>query len=171
MEHWFDTLSRPQTRRSALKAALGIAAAGIALPGLRPELAFAADREPCFKPCLAAATRRFNTMLSGCEQLLARTKLNMLSTSVAPEDLLIRILDTSSAVSCLASAELRFALGVAGCRSSGCGDGDTGPGGSAPPKPTCDPKDEILCVDTCCSTTSICCPSSEIKCWSTNHVC
>ena len=36
MEHWFDALSRPQTRGRALKTAAAALGAAIVLPGLRP---------------------------------------------------------------------------------------------------------------------------------------
>src|SRR5450432_2794956 len=51
MSHWFDTLARPHTRRTALKSA-GVAGAGLLL-GFRGAPTARADvDEPCYKPCL-----------------------------------------------------------------------------------------------------------------------
>src|SRR5450755_1844585 len=58
MSHWFDTLARPHTRRTALKSA-GIASAGVLLGFKRAPAAHADIDEPCYLPCLqlSLATR------------------------------------------------------------------------------------------------------------------
>lgn len=175
MEHWFDRLSQPHTRRSALKAGLAALSAGVALPAFRPQLAYGTDREPCFLPCMAAVVKRANESVNGCEQLDALRHFNVLNAAHAPGGALTEILEYAAFAGCLASSELGLAAGALGCRAEECGDRAKYPGGTVPPpakpKPVCDPITEALCVDVCCSVTSICCPGSEPKCWSTNHVC
>jgi hypothetical protein len=179
VEHWFDRLSRPHTRRSALQAALGVAAAGVAAPALRPPLAYATDREPCFQPCMQAAAVRANASHARCEQLAALAHVDILNGSHAPDDVLVSILDAATVVSCLASAQVTLHFDVLGCRDAECGNEAKYPGGKvAPPptaKPKCDPKEEIACGDTCCYTFNKCCPNPNApggySCWAAHHVC
>jgi len=181
MEHWFDALSRPTTRRTALKgAAVAVLGIGLGLPALRPSTAQAAESEPCFAPCIQASTREWDTAYAGCLQLKRAGTVNFAAAVLGAAPLVIlSFLQNVAAVSCGSSAELDWHRASLACRGSECGNGAKYPGGTVPvppkPKPKCDPIDEIACGDTCCYTFNKCCPDASAPggyaCWAADHTC
>jgi hypothetical protein len=178
VEHWFDALSRPQSRRTVLK---GAAVAGVALvvPGVRVPRASATEREPCFVPCEQAATDRW---LKGADNCAARTYMlvgqgtaSLLYGGLALAGL-FTFAAAAGAASCMSSAELDFHRDSLACRGSECGDGSKYPGGAAqkPPPPKCDPIREKVCGDICCNVITDCCLSAKTGrylCYAAGHNC
>ena len=87
VEHWFDTLSRPRTRRSTLKTA-ALAGAALILPGIRTPQAWATDSEPCFQPCLKAANQQLIETRAACDGVAAAAAVWHAPLGITPSGLL-----------------------------------------------------------------------------------
>ena len=173
-EHWFDALSRPHTRRTALKAAL---AGGLALtlPQLRATGARAAGNEPCYLPCIDAAKQQFaNTYRDACgfakesQQTAGVFGVIFGQPYVAAGTLYASFI---TKVACEAAAELTYRRDMANCTASQCGDPQHYPGGakSAPAQAECKfPVEEKPCgPDFCCETAKsdcVHCSNGEYRC-------
>jgi hypothetical protein len=178
MEHWFDALARPQSRRTVLKGA-ALAGAALVVPGVRVPRASATEREPCFRPCQRAATERWNSGIDSCSfrthTLVAQYGGSLLYGQLVAAALLgYAALATEG--SCLASAELTYHRDSLACRGSECGDGAKYPGGATqkPPPPKCDPMREKVCGDICCNVVTDCCLSAKTGryvCYAAGHNC
>ncbi len=177
-EHWFDTLSRPHTRRTTLKGAALAVAAAVALPALRPRTAAAATTLPCFRDCVEEATGKWADRRDVCKRIGEVSRASLLTWVYNPvgPPLLMSILGNAQAADCYSDANATWARGMANCREPECGDRSKYPGGNAPRVlPKCDPKEEIACGDTCCYTFNKCCPNPNApggySCWAAHHVC
>lgn len=168
MEHWFDALSRPHSRRAALKTALAVGV-GLGLPALRPPAARATPKDPCWKPCIDAAGAQWNAAFAGCRRLGNLGGVNLVSTAwlgLSPNTLL-GALEVARWLSCDSSAELAWYQATTACKGEECGNPDKYPGGAeAPPpkKPTkvCNSPDRpIVCGDDCCASFNKCCPNPQ----------
>lgn len=160
MEHWFDRLSRPHSRRAMLK---GVAATGaaLALPWVRVPSAWATPTEPCFKPCNDAATKEWNDARAFCvRNYVAGTSFPaILSVGGSPAGSVLQLLLGGVAgEQCKSAAELAWHRDLLKCRGSECGDSAKYPGGK-PKKPVqkCVPGQEVQCGDTCCNIVDECC--------------
>jgi len=156
-EHWFDRLSRPHSRGTALKAAAA-AAMALALPNVRLPRAWATPGEPCWTPCNDAALDKWNATVNGCSNAV----LGRIWASVATGSYPNLILATLESVifSCGSRGEVTWHRDVLACRGSECGDPSKYPGGRKPPPPPpkCDPTRETVCGDICCNIVAECCP-------------
>src|SRR5450755_3749815 len=84
MEHWFDRLAQPHTRRTALKAG-ALAGAMLVLPNSRLPQASATTAEPCFQVCAAAAATAYNAQNANCIRLFFQSSAGAILTfSVLP---------------------------------------------------------------------------------------
>ena len=161
MEHWFDRLSRLQTRRTMLKGAVA-AGAAVAVPALRLPNAWATPDEPCFKPCNIAAVTKWNSTLTsggpgGCKEGPLHGLLGSVLTGPVSGAVLV-VIGLAREASCHSSAELTYHRDALACRGSDCGDPGTYPFGTVPgPKAHCDPAQEIACGNTCCNNLDKCC--------------
>jgi hypothetical protein len=168
-EHWFDRLSRPHSRRTALKAALA-AGAALTLPASRLADAWATPTEPCFKPCQDAATAKWSTDESHCTKTMGANFAIVGASASQSIGLSIATVYVIQAAGfyCLADAEITWHRSLLACRGSECGNPAKYPGGQKPrpPAPKCDPTLEIVCGDTCCHHTAECCSckSAGAKC-------
>jgi hypothetical protein len=157
VEHWFDRLSRPHTRRAMLKGAVA-AGAALAVPALRSPNAWASLTEPCFKPCTDAAKKQWLSADQSCSNTHKLRSAGLLAmVGGGAPGLLIGVLGgLASANSCFADAELSWIRDSRACRGSECGDPAKYPGGHKP-RPKCTPVEEISCGDTCCNSVDECC--------------
>jgi hypothetical protein len=153
MEHWFDRLAQPHTRRTALKAG-ALAGAMLVLPNSRLPQASATTSEPCFKPCVAAAGTAFDAQNANCNNLLFGGAGILVTGSFIQQWLSIL-----SGWDCQSRAELTWHHAVDACRGSQCGDPAKYPGGQLPkpPPPKCTPCYDVPCGDNCCSIVAECC--------------
>jgi hypothetical protein len=157
MEHWFDRLAQPHTRRTALKAA-ALGATAMVIPNVRLPQARATTGEPCFKPCVDAAGKAFDAQAKVCDRNDSLSVAgSLLSTSVVQFWLGNLVL-----WNCVSSAELSWSRAVDSCRGSECGNRGKYPGGQAPkpPPPECTPGSDVVCGDRCCSVLAECCACS-----------
>ena len=155
-EHWFDRLSRPHSRRTALKAA---AAAGLALalPNVRLSRAWATPGEPCWIPCQNAAIAKWNNKKNDC---FANAQGGMWVAFAVANFPSLLINAIQGHLYCGSSGEVTWHRDVLACRGSECGDPAKYPGGRKPPPPPpkCDPTRETVCGDICCHIVAECCP-------------
>jgi len=183
MEHWFDRLSQPQTRRTMLKAAAVGAGAALFAPVFRPQLAWATEGDPCFIPCVNAGTVKWNAAKQACgatAQRVAGAGFVFLMTGNVGPAALLGLAANAGLTSCLSSGELTWHRDTLDCRGAECGNGTKYPGGTVPPPPNpqvpcTDPAKPIPCGKECCYSVNHCCPDAATdggyKCWSVNHVC
>jgi len=172
MEHWFDSLSRPHTRRTTLKAA-AVAGAALVLPALRTPRASATDKEPCYTACAAAAAKQWNdTDNLVCKPIGVESALSFLNLISHP-DLLAMVSRGLPLANCMASAELHWHRDMLACRDPDCGDSAKYPGGKVKkPAPKCTPIEEKRCGDICCYVTTDCClKNGEYVCYAAGHDC
>ena len=158
MDHWFDRLAQPHTRRTTLKA-LALGGAALALPDLRVPQASATTGEPCYNPCVNAAGKAWQSELDAvCKPLFRGGILGAVSGSVIQT-----WLSVLSGWHCDSSAELTWHRAIEACRGSECGDPATYPGGQAPkpPAPKCLAGQEVVCGDRCCDVIAECCACSS----------
>lgn len=155
-EHWFDRLSRPHTRRTALKAA-AVAGVALTLPNVRLPRAWATPGEPCFQPCIDAALAKWTSTYEACNTSLTY-RLLWASISVNVPNIVIGILE-SEVVGCGSRGELTWHRDTLACRGTECGDPAKYPGGQKPrpPAPKCDRSRETVCGDICCHIIAECC--------------
>lgn len=166
MDHWFDRLSRPYTRRTMLKAG-AVAGAALLLPASRVPKAWATSGEPCFKPCTDAAAKDFSSTRNGLCKALAGPQLfgSLLLGFPSPLAGAVLLQGAFKFTDCLSNAELGWHKAVEACRGSECGNPGRYPGGQAPrnPPPKCDPVAEIVCGNICCDIVAAqCCPCSTV---------
>ena len=107
VEHWFDSLSRTRTRRTALKAAAG-AGAALLLPSIRVPSASATPEEPCFKTCNDAAGIALDSIKNGfgsdgCKHFVPVAGVAALSGNVGLGGVLL-LLGAARFAGCLDSA-------------------------------------------------------------------
>jgi hypothetical protein len=165
MEHWFDRLSRPHSRRTMLKAG-ALAGATLILPAGRIPSAWATAGDPCFKPCTDAAGKDFSSTKNGiCKAAAGPVLYSFVVGFGSPLSVVLTYRGLNDFLGCLGNAELDFHRAVAGCRGSECGDPVKYPGGQAPrkPPPKCTPGSEILCGDMCCDIIAQCCPCNSVE--------
>jgi hypothetical protein len=159
MEHWFDRLAHPHTRRTTLRTA-ALAIGALALPNRLLPAASATAQEPCYKPCVDAAKQGFSGTKNGvCKALAGPTLFAGLTGLGTPVGVIVELAGAWQWTSCLGSAELSWRRAIDACRGSECGNPSKYPGGSepAPPPPTCDPTQQIRCGDHCCNIVDKCC--------------
>ena len=157
MEHWFDSLSRPHTRRTTLKAA-AVAGAALIVPGVRTSRALATPREPCYKPCNVAAAKKWVSNLDICDAEQARTYASLLFSGGAFAPVVVAtLLRQLGGLNCLSSAEVQWHRDVLACNGSECGDSRKYPGGGNEPKETCNPVVQTQCGNGCCPLPDVCC--------------
>ncbi len=164
VEHWFDRLARPHTRRTTIRVA-ALAGAGLMLPIGRLPSASATTREPCYSACLEEAATKWKSDKAVCANLFG----DALSTAASYAELLtgaaaahlLLMLRNSQALNCKAEANINWYKAVEACRAPQCGDKTKYPGGNAPakapPPPQCTPNEEKACGDICCNVSSDCC--------------
>ena len=155
MEHWFDSLSRPHTRRTTLKAA-AVAGAALFVPALRASRAWAIESEPCYKACVTAAGAQMREDEFSCGVLLSAAAESGLSLAGSPIGVLAFVGSGIGFLRCHSGAQLAWRRHVLACRGSECSDPKKYPGGKAPAK-VCDPTQEIKCGDDCCNSLKVCC--------------
>jgi hypothetical protein len=156
MAHWFDRLAQPHTRRTALKAG-AIGGAMLVLPLSRSPKAQATASEPCYRPCVVAASTAFSAQASNC-QVEALTSIAVLGQF----QIIPGFLGALASWKCRSSADLTWHEAAEACRGSECGNPAKYPYGQLPrvPGPKCTPGEEVECGDRCCSIVAECCPCS-----------
>jgi hypothetical protein len=169
VEHWFDRLSRPQTRRTTLKAAVAGGAA-LVLPSLRLPSAWATPTEPCLEPCKAAARAKWGASFDSCKSDAVKADAVKGSRRGGAPGTVLLILGGDGFLTvrqCRDIVELTFWRDFEKCKSSECGDPGKYPGGvPKKPPPKCTPVEEIVCGDFCCNALQVCC-----KCKSGKYTC
>ena len=159
MEHWFDLLAQPHTRRTTLKAA-ALAGAALVLPLRRTSSAWATTREPCYSACLHEGAIEWDNATDACQRAFGSGvgKTYVATLAAFGPGLVLGALYGARAISCKADAEAGYHQAVVECRQPQCGDRAKYPGGNAPgrvpgPPPKCVPALEIACGDICCNAT------------------
>jgi hypothetical protein len=158
MEHWFDRLARPHTRRATLKAA-ALAGASLTLPLGRPLLAQASKSEPCFNFCAADAFDKWQDAKKVCKGTAAANAFATIFAPLGPIGVVLAFVHDVEIGSCLSSAEVHWHRDIESCNAPQCGNPTKYPGGREPgqPPPACDPQQEIVCGDRCCNIVTECC--------------
>jgi hypothetical protein len=159
MEHWFDRLAAPQTRRTTLKAA-AVAAAGLVLPLSRVPRARATQSEACAKECVAAAQKSWDTAADACYAGGSRDGYKTFALLVygqVPAAFIDGYLGAQRKVSCLAEAELKGRREGDRCNGPECGDPSKYPGGNPIGRPPGCDDGYILCGERCCNTANAYC--------------
>jgi hypothetical protein len=161
MDHWFDQLARPHTRRTTLKAA-ALAGAALVVPIGRLPAASAAQTEACYKTCRDIAYSQWETDFDACRRQshrgTANTYLAML-TGAGP-GFLLGALNIGQTLSCGSSAELTWHRNNESCLQPQCGDSGKYPGGNAPGNNLCTRYGPgyVACGEECCdSSNAECC--------------
>jgi hypothetical protein len=157
MEHWFDRLAQPHTRRTALKAG-ALAGAMLVLPNSRLPKASATTGEPCFYPCVEAAKTACRAQRANCGRNIDGGLVGLVATASVIQGFLVPLVGWN----CLSSAEITWHRAVDACQGSQCGDPGKYPGGQLPkpPPPKCTPGFDVACGDRCCSVAAECCACS-----------
>lgn len=155
MEHWFDQLSRPHSRRTVLKTAVGLGVAAL-LPNVRLPVARAASSEPCFKACNAAARQKWVSEEDHCGAVVyGKGAASFLFGAYYS---LLGLLAAAEGLDCNSRAELQWHRDSRACEKPECGDPGTYPGGKVKkPPPKCTPGEEFQCNDMCCNLVTDCC--------------
>jgi hypothetical protein len=165
VDHWFDRLSQPHTRRTMLKAG-AVAGVALVLPAGRIPKAWATTGEPCFKPCTDAAAKDFRATRSGtCDPIGGGSLLVGAIGLGSIPGFASQVVNYMNWLNCLGNTELNFHRAVESCRGSECGDPAKYPGGQTPrkPPPKCTAGSEVVCGDICCDIISQCCPCSTVE--------
>ena len=163
MDHWFDRLAQPHTRRTMLKAG-ALAGAALFLPAGRMPRAWATTGEPCFKPCNDAAGKEFSSTRNGtCKAVAGPQLFTGLLGIGSPSGVILFYQGAFSFLNCLSNAELDWHRATEACRGSECGDRATYPGGQAPRKPSPKCPGAVPCGDDCCDVVAQCCPCSTVE--------
>jgi hypothetical protein len=167
MSHWFDTLARPHTRRTALKSA-GIASAGVLLGFKRAPAAHADIDEPCYLPCLQLSLATREGQDEACDKRYGHTGDGEYVPYIGGLRYLLR---NERYFRCHGLASTRFNEAKGRCFSQPeCGDPARYPGGAGPtPAPGCGPGAKyVSCGDQpCCNlayATCVSCQSGEVCC-------
>ena len=161
MDHWFDTLARPHTRRTAVRSAV-LAAGALLLPVGRLPSASANSDEPCYHACQQLA----NAVQDQADQQCAkRYGVRSFAESVPLLGGTLTSLRNERWTGCNAVASCQFYQDSINCSfRPDCGDPSRYPGGQLPtPVPTpppggCDPG-EVLCGGVVC-----CNPANKAEC-------
>lgn len=156
MEHWFDRLAEPHTRRATLKgAAIGGAALLIPYGRATPALAV----EQCTDPCRANSLIAWDKAYQACDSATGQTFRGIKpifdkgSAAGVAEGYLRRFLEGQRKARCYASAELEGLRQVEKCQLPQCGDPGRYPGGvpiGKPPASGCTDPGYYLCGGECC---------------------
>jgi hypothetical protein len=161
MDHWFDRLSQPHTRRVTIKAA-ALAGAATLFPLGRLQVAAANQQEPCYKPCLDIARQQWKDDNKACDK---RWRLGQFGAYVSligglGPGALLSLITSGRGLSCTSTSELAWHQAVAECLKPQCGDPGLYPGGNAPVA-ICRDKGYVPCgpdpIDCCDSTNAECC--------------
>lgn len=175
MEHWFDRLSQPHTRRATVKAA-ALAGAALVLPVGRLPLAWATKAEPCYADCYQAAVTKWKSDNAECARARnqGQVRSNYVSLLLGSDaGSTLRSLTSARAISCDAFANVAWHQAAFNCKQPECGDPGLYPGGNAPgPAPgQCDPTQEIPCGDGCCNNIAECCQcgGGRVQCCATGR--
>jgi hypothetical protein len=142
-EHWFDRLSRPYSRRRALKVALAGGVA-LALPNLRLPRASAATRPPCFATCRDLAIEDWRIAGDACNQ------------TGFLKGAMLYLFYRETVLDCYARNQVAFRRDWLACYQPECGDPGKYPGGNKP-RTVCTPNEETQCGDICCNVVTDCC--------------
>jgi hypothetical protein len=166
MDHWFDRLTQPHTRRTALKAG-ALAGALLVLPARSLPKAWATGTEPCYKPCIDAAAKQWSDTRNGaCKAASGSVFFGALWFAMSGQlgPAVAHAFAGYGTAGCLADAELAWHRAIEQCRGSECGDPSKYPGGQAPrpPAPKCTAGEEFACGDTCCNVVNECCPCAKV---------
>jgi len=176
MEHWFDRLTQPHTRRTTLRAA-AIGGAALFLPLGRFSLARAFKAEPCYNFCTDEAHAQWTADVEACGAAFSPNKTPgyvRFVTGLAPgASTVFQSLQRARWIGCLAKADTTWHGTFLGCGSlPDCGDPTKYPGGNPPAtlpgKANCDPTQEVPCGPGCCAAVGAqcctCASSGEFKC-------
>lgn len=129
MEHWFDALTRPQTRRTAVRSAV-VAGAALLLPIGRLPSARAEAAEPCYVPCLQLANAQQEVDDGACSK---RFGTRSWAESAPFAGGLLTRLRNERWTGCNAVASCQWHEATVRCRfQPDCGDKTRYPGGAAP---------------------------------------
>jgi hypothetical protein len=113
MEPWFDRLAQPHTRRTTLKAVV-LGAAALVLPNIRVPQARATTGEPCYKPCVGAAGKAWDSQERNCDALAKGGVIQLLLIGSV-----IQVwLGNLARCDCASRAELTWHRAVEKCRGS-----------------------------------------------------
>lgn len=167
MSHWFDTLARPHTRRTALKSA-GIAGAGLLVGFKRAPAALADTDEPCYLPCLQFTLVTREGQDEACEKRYGHESKDEYVPFIGAVRFVLR---NERYFRCKGLASTQFNQAKGRCFSEAeCGDPVKYPGGALPtPAPGCGPGGNyVACGDNpCCNlvyATCQSCSSGEVCC-------
>lgn len=172
MGHWFDDLARPQTRRTAVKAAAVVGAA-LLWPAGRPSRAVGSDQEACYVPCLKDAELQQQVDDEACAKRYGVEKWAEYAPIIGSTITTVR---HERWALCNAVAAVHWHERIIGCRfKPDCGDPAKFPGGNPPATLPggCDPG-SVLCGDYCCNlayATCVGCNGSPICCRINGNCC
>jgi hypothetical protein len=170
MAHWFDSLARPHTRRTALKSA-GLAGAALLLPIGRTPAAYADVFEPCRVPCLNLADAAKEQEDEVCAQRFGVRGFGEVGSGG-----IFTIIRRSHGIACKADARANNHAARYRCdQLDDCGDPARYPNGAAPtpvpvtvPNPNCGAGNYVFCGDQPCCDLSI---ASCVSCPTSGQVC
>lgn len=145
MEHWFDRLSQPHTRRATIKAGV-LAGAALVLPVGR--LSSAAAAAPCFNACQQESVSQWQTDLDACAQAFDRGQAIAYANlfgGLGPAAVLSG-LSSWKAVNCSAKAQTNWHMNSLSCSEPQCGNPQKYPGGNPPGQvPVCTDPGYVPC--------------------------
>ena len=103
--------------------------AALAGPALRPQVAWATEKEPCFVPCVNAAGAKWGTARSACDKTATVGQTTFLGSLYYANALmgLTAIFQMAGSISCFSSSELTWHREMTDCRGSECGNGSKYP--------------------------------------------
>jgi hypothetical protein len=165
MEHWFDRLTHPHTRRTMVKSS-ALAGAALLLPGIRPSAVRASTSEPCFKTCRQIAKTDWKANEDACirDHKLKQGRVYLSLLIGGGPAVLTAFIVANEGLSCLNGSDMAFVSEMQQCRQPQCGDPGKYPGGNAPVAICRDPgwvpcgPDPIGCCD---SSNAECCQCSN----------
>jgi hypothetical protein len=172
MAHWFDTLARPHTRRTALKSA-GLAGAALLLPIRRAPSAYATDKEACYVPCINLAQAVQEQADGVCAK---RFGVRSFAESAPYVGGVLTSMRHERWTGCNAVASCSNHEANIRCRfQPDCGDPAQYPNGAAPtpvpvpvPNPNCGVGNYVFCAAQPCCDLSIAscvsCPRGQVCC-------
>jgi hypothetical protein len=172
MAHWFDTLARPHTRRTALKSA-GLAGAALLLPIGRTPAADADLNEPCNALCRDRAEAAKEQADEVCAQRFGVRGFGEVGSGG-----IFTIIRHERGIGCKAEARTRNHTARYRCdHLNDCGDPEQYPNGAPPPvtpvpvtvpNPNCGVGNYVFCGDQpCCdlaNATCVSCPTRGQVC-------
>ncbi len=177
MEHWFDHLAEPHTRRTSLKAA-ALAGAALVLPVGRLSSAWAAHPYPCTFSCIEEATAQWRQAGDTCDRATG-VRLGgayIATLAGALPGAVLAVVALGRGLSCLSTAELAYHRDVHLCFDPECSDPAKYPGGN-PPAIVCKDPGYVPCgpspQDCCNSANAECqqCPGKLVCCRKGSNCC